>query len=111
MTPQYVAVREDWTVAQVLDYIRLHGEDSETLNVIYVVDDRGVLIDDIRSDRCCWRRRRRCVARSMDRRFIALKATDDQETAVALSAMNRRSMTPRNGSPRRQRPRSDSRCR
>ena len=47
MTPQYVAVREDWTIAQVLDYIRAHGQDSETLNVIYVVDDRGVLIDDI----------------------------------------------------------------
>ena len=28
--------------------MREHGKDSETLNVIYVVDDRGVLIDDIR---------------------------------------------------------------
>ena len=34
-------VQEDWTVAEVLDYIRAHGQDSETLNVIYVVDDRG----------------------------------------------------------------------
>ena len=48
MTPHYVAVKEDWTVAQVLDYIRAHGQDSETLNVIYVVDDAGLLIDDIR---------------------------------------------------------------
>ena len=48
MTPHYVAVREDWTVQQVLDYIREHGQDSETLNVIYVVDDHGLLIDDIR---------------------------------------------------------------
>jgi Mg/Co/Ni transporter MgtE (contains CBS domain) len=47
MTPQYVAVREDWTISQVLDHIRAHGQDSETLNVIYVVDDRGALIDDI----------------------------------------------------------------
>ena len=41
-------VREDWTVAQVLDHIRAHGQNSETLNVIYVVDEKGVLIDDIR---------------------------------------------------------------
>ena len=33
---------------QVLDYVREHGQDSETLNVIYVVDDAGTLIDDIR---------------------------------------------------------------
>src|SRR5205809_5521943 len=48
MTPDFVAVRENWTVQQVLDYIREHGQDSETLNVIYVVDERGKLIDDIR---------------------------------------------------------------
>src|SRR5213594_1829398 len=48
MTPDFIAVKEDWTVQQVLDYIREHGHDSETLNVIYVVDDRGVLVDDIR---------------------------------------------------------------
>ena len=48
MTPHYVAVREDWTVRDVLDYVRSHGQDSETLNVIYVVDEQGLLIDDIR---------------------------------------------------------------
>ena len=48
MTPQYIAVHENWTVQQVLDYVREHGEDSETLNVIYVVDNQGALIDDIR---------------------------------------------------------------
>ena len=48
MTPHYVAVREHWTVREVLDYVRTHGQDSETLNVIYVVDEQGLLIDDIR---------------------------------------------------------------
>src|SRR5207344_979837 len=48
MTPDLVAVDAAWTVKEVLDYIRAHGQDSETLNVIYVVDDRGKLIDDIR---------------------------------------------------------------
>ena len=48
MTPHYVAVRETWTVREVLDYVRAHGQDSETLNVIYVVDEQGLLIDDVR---------------------------------------------------------------
>src|SRR5712672_4354393 len=48
MTPDFVAVREDWTVKEVLDYVREHGHDSETLNIIYVVDERGKLIDDLR---------------------------------------------------------------
>ena len=48
MTPHYVAVKEGWTVRQVLDYVREPGQDRETLTVIYVIDDNGVLIDDIR---------------------------------------------------------------
>ena len=39
MTPDYVVVRKDWTMRHVLDHVRAHGRDSETLNVIYVVDD------------------------------------------------------------------------
>src|SRR6266516_1455486 len=37
ITPDFIAVKEAWTVQQVLDYIREHGQDSETLNVVYVV--------------------------------------------------------------------------
>src|SRR5207302_557622 len=48
MTPHYIAVKEGWSVQQVLDYVRAHGRDSETLNVIYVIDDDGMLVDDIR---------------------------------------------------------------
>ena len=48
MTPDFIAVHDDWTVKEVLDHIREHGQDRETLNVIYVVDDRGKLIDDLR---------------------------------------------------------------
>jgi len=82
MTPDYIAVREDWTVEQVLDYIRKHGKDKETLNVVYVVDSKGVLIDDIRLREILLSPADRRVADLMDRRFVSLVATDDQETAV-----------------------------
>jgi hypothetical protein len=84
MTPHYVAVREQWGVQEVLDYVRAHGQDSETLNVIYVVDDLGVLIDDIRIREFLLAPLDQRVAELMDRRFVALKATDDQQAAVAV---------------------------
>src|SRR5262245_23613394 len=48
MTPDAVAIRPAWTIQQALDHIRTHGRDAETVNMIYVVDDRGRLIDDLR---------------------------------------------------------------
>jgi magnesium transporter len=84
MTPNYVAVREQWSVREVLDYVREHGQDSETLNHVYVVDDQGLLVDDIRIREFLLAPLDKRVADLMDRRFVALKATDDQETGVAM---------------------------
>ena len=84
MTAHYVAVREHWTVQDVLDHVRAHGQDSETLNVIYVVDGQGLLIDDIRIREFLLAGEDLRVADLIDRRFVALKATDDQDAAVAV---------------------------
>ena len=94
MTPDYVAVHEDWTVQQVLDYVRTHGQDSETLNVIYVVDAHGGLIDDIRIREFLLTDPVRKVSDLMDRRFVALKASDDQQAAVAEFRQYDRSALP-----------------
>jgi magnesium transporter len=84
MTPHYVAVRETWTVQEVLDYVRTHGRDSETLNVVYVVDEEGRLIDDIRIRELLLTPLDVQASTLLDRRFAALKATDDEQTAVAV---------------------------
>src|SRR4030095_8133499 len=81
MTPHYVAVREHWTVREVLDHVRAHGQDSETLHVIYVIDEHGLLIDDVRIREFLLAPLENRVADLMDRRFVALKATDNQEAA------------------------------
>ena len=94
MTPSYIAVSEDWTVPEVLDYVRGHGQDSETLNVIYVVDGQGLLIDDLRIRELLLAPLDRRVADIMDRRFVALKATDDQEAAVRVFRRYDRSALP-----------------
>jgi magnesium transporter len=82
MTPDFVAVHDDWTVKEVLDHVREFGRDSETLNVIYVVDDRGKLIDDLRMREFLLRPFEAKVGDFRDRTFVALKVNDTQEEAL-----------------------------
>lgn len=84
MTPDYIAVKQDWTVLETLDYIREHGADSETLNVIYIVDAKGKLIDDIRIREVILSPLERKILDLMDENYTALNVHDDQETAVEL---------------------------
>jgi magnesium transporter len=82
MTPDFIAVHEDWTVKEVLDYVRENGQDSETLNVIYVVDDRGKLIDDLRIREFLLRPLDERVSDFRDHTFTALKVNDSQQEAL-----------------------------
>jgi magnesium transporter len=84
MTPDYVSVRRDWTVEQVLAHIRSHGQDSETLSTIYVVDEEGVLIDCLGIRNILLASPATRVSDLMDHRVVALKASDDQETAISI---------------------------
>jgi magnesium transporter len=94
MTPDFIAVREDWTVQRVLDYIREHGQDSETLNVIYVVDDRGKLIDDIRMREFLLKPLTLPVRDLMQKTFVALNVTDSQQDALNVFRKYDRSALP-----------------
>src|SRR4051795_1768769 len=82
MTPDFIAVHEDWTVQQVLDYVREHGRDSETLNFVYVVDERGKLIDDVRMREFLLRPLTAKVSDIRDQTFGALNVTDSQQDAL-----------------------------
>lgn len=84
MTPDYVACREHWTILHLLDYVRHHGKDSETLNVVYVVDSAHRLIDDIRMRQVLVAPLERTVHDLMDRTFIALTVMDDKRAAVDI---------------------------
>jgi len=94
MTPDYIAIREDWTVQQVLDYIRRHGGQSETLSMLYVTDSRGRLIDDIRIREFLLAPLDKSVNDIMDRRFVSLNAMQDQEEAIEVFRRNDRVALP-----------------
>ncbi|HKP93183.1 MAG TPA: CBS domain-containing protein, partial [Chthoniobacterales bacterium] len=82
MTPDFIAIHDDWTVKEVLDHIREFGRDSETLNVIYVVDERGKLIDDLRMREFLLRPLEAKVSDFRDRTFVGLTVTQSQEEAL-----------------------------
>jgi len=94
MTPDYIAVKKSWDVERVLQHIRQYGKNSETIDVIYVVGDKGVLLDDIRIREILLVDPSTKVSELMDGRLIALNAADPQEDAINVFRMNNRTALP-----------------
>jgi magnesium transporter len=94
MTPDYVYVYPDNTVEEVFATIRKHGKDSETINVIYVINEKGELLDDIRIRDFILNAPDKKVSELMDDRVTSLHAYDDQETASEVFKMNNRVALP-----------------
>ncbi|MBC6492608.1 magnesium transporter [Flavihumibacter stibioxidans] len=94
MTPDYIAVNSDWTMAEVLEHIREVGRESETIDVIYVVNDKGEFVDDMRIRDVIMTSPERVVSEIIDYRFIALNVNDDQEVANQTFKMNNRVALP-----------------
>ncbi|MFI5152476.1 MAG: magnesium transporter [Chitinophagales bacterium] len=94
MTPDYIAVHKNWTIREVIRHIRAVGRDSETIEVIYVVDDKGAFIDDIRIREIILANPDKKIEDVIDNRYIALNVNDDQETANQAFKMNNRVALP-----------------
>ncbi len=82
MTPEYVAVRDDWSIDHVLRHIRRVAESRETISVIYVVDTNWKLLDEIYLDQIVLADPDKTVADLMDNQAASLNAADDQEEAL-----------------------------
>jgi len=94
MTPDYIAVQADWTIAEVLEHIREVGQESETIDVIYVINDQGQLVDDVRIREFLLSPPDRLVSELVDGRYIELNVYDDQEKANQVFKMNNRVALP-----------------
>lgn len=94
MTPDYIAVKKTWDVTRVLSHIRRYGKNSETIDVIYVIDEHGILMDDIRIREILLVKPETKVSDLMDGRLISLKVTDPQEEAINIFRMNNRVALP-----------------
>jgi magnesium transporter len=85
MTPRYLAVRPNLTAAEALRSIRERGKgiESQTLNVIYVTDDKGVLLDDIRLPTLVMADPDIPVSELNDRQLVSIPASADRTEVVA----------------------------
>ncbi len=94
MTPDYVRVRPDWTVAKSFEHIRRFGHDAETVHWIFVIDGQYRLIDDIHIRQLLLADPEALISSIMDDAFIALDADDDREEAVRMMARYDRTALP-----------------
>lgn len=94
MTPDYITVKAHWTITRILDHIRRYGSGSETIDVLYVIDTEGKLVDDIRIKDILLAHPDTQVGDLIDNRIIALNANDPQEEAVTIFRMNNRVALP-----------------
>ncbi len=94
MTPDYVYVYENNTVQQVLETVRRVGKNSETIDVIYVINEKGELLDDIRIREFILAQPEKKVSELMDNRGIVLNAYQDQEEVAEIFRMNNRVALP-----------------
>lgn len=84
MTPKFVAVKSFFTVEQTLQHVRKFGRDSETLDVLYVVDYEWKLIDDILIRDVLVAGSDELIENLIGDKCLWLSAYDDQETAVKV---------------------------
>lgn len=94
MTPDYLAINKNFTVQETLDTIRRRGKNSETIDVIYILDDNGVLLDDLRIRDLLLVDPHTPISDLMDDRLISLNAEDPQEEAIKVFKMNNRVALP-----------------
>ncbi|HUU96671.1 MAG TPA: magnesium transporter [Phycisphaerae bacterium] len=82
MTPQYVSLRPDMTAAEALEHVRQTGHGKETLNVLYIVDADGKLLEDLRLGALVLADRGTKVSDIEDRPLVSIPATADRDEVV-----------------------------
>ncbi|MEI6086915.1 MAG: magnesium transporter [Bacteroidota bacterium] len=94
MTPDYVYVFAQNTIADVFDTIRKVAKNSETIDVIYIINEKGELVDDIRIRDVILATPDKLISEIVDGRVVSLNVNDDQEHASQVFKMNNRVALP-----------------
>src|SRR3954471_17332955 len=83
MTPEYVALPPDMLAKDALEQIRRTGRGKETLNVVYIVDKDGKLLEDLRLGSLVLAPPEMKVVDIEDRPLVALQATASKGEVLA----------------------------
>ena len=94
MNPDYIEVKDHFSVQEALNRIREQGRTIENINFIYIVDDHEKLIDDINLKELLIVSPETKLSMLMDKKYIALNVTDNQEYASSVFRKNNRAVLP-----------------
>jgi len=84
MTPEYLTLSPDMTAEEALAHIRKHGAGRETLNMLYVVNERGKLLDDVRLSSLVMASPETKIVDLVPHDVITISAKTDREEVVSL---------------------------
>ncbi|MEO6035858.1 MAG: CBS domain-containing protein [Verrucomicrobiota bacterium] len=94
LTPEYVAIHHNWNVREVLVTLRKTGRNRKVLNQLYVVDEKGRLVNLVQLRNLVVHELHTPVAEIFENQFHTLRATRDQETAIAAFKKDDKTMLP-----------------
>lgn len=79
----FATISTELTIAEAAEHLRKNHKDTETANVIYVIDKEGKLIDDVPVRRFILNDPTKKIADILDGFCVSLKMTDSKEDAVS----------------------------
>jgi magnesium transporter len=81
---EFVTIKKEMTIEEAMSHLRKYHQDSETANVVYVVDSEGKLIDDVPIRRLVLNEPGKRIEDIMDGFYVKLNIEDSKETAVDI---------------------------
>ncbi len=84
MTVEFVDLRENMTVADAINRIRDIGIDSETVNILYVLDKERVLVGTVALRYLLIHKQEEVIGDFMNENVVCIETTDDQEEAAKM---------------------------
>lgn len=95
MVPYYLAIQKNWIIQDLLDYIRKEVKNSDVIEIVYIIDKNGKLIDDIKIRDILLVNPKTKVSDLMDGKYTAaLNISDTEEVATKLFSLNNRVSLP-----------------
>jgi magnesium transporter len=81
---EFATITKEMSIAEAMEHLRKFHQDSETANIVYVVDEKGRLIDDIPIRRLVLNDPGKKIEDIMDGFYVKLSLDDSKEKAVDI---------------------------
>ncbi len=85
MTTEFVTIRPEWTLQRALDHVRTRGESEDTINTLYVTDNRGRLMGTVGLKRLVLNPKDEPVENLVsDSAIVSITASEDRAEAARM---------------------------